>query len=654
MRFVLLLCAAFVCLPAGEVVAASGKELLPIELFVKRDVFGTIKVSPTGEYLAATVPMEDRTSLVILRRADLAKTGHVTLPAKTHVVDFQWVNASRVLFSIGEKQGDLVQPRATGELFGVNADGSGQGPALFGFRSRGAGSRFIGGSIIDTLRASDDEVLVSVGSGSPFTQVDRMNVKTGKRITVAKAPVRRASFATDRNGVVRFAAGADSDNRVKTYHRDGEKSEWRLINDEAETQRIVIPVGFSADGVTAYLSSEEDEGPNAIYAFDTRTGERKLVLRDDNVDPWEYLYSPVDGSLYGVMFMDGYPRTEYLAPEDPFAQLHAALSKSFEGHGVVPTTFTSDGRIGLFRVFSDRVPSDFYLFDRDTGKAQYIASRAGWFKPEQLAEVRPVSLKARDGLPLQGYLTLPNGTDGKNLPLIVHPHGGPFGPFDEWGYDSQVQALASRGYAVLQVNFRGSGNYGRAFTRSGFRQWGGTMQDDLTDATHWAIEQGIADPARICIYGGSYGGYAALMGVAKEPDLYACAVGNVGVYDMPAMYTSGDIPDSMSGRNFLREALGDRDLESASPTRLADRIKAPVLLLAGREDERAPPIHTELMDKALRAAGKQVETKIYAGEGHGNYLPENRLDYTQRILAFFDKHIGRKGEVSVGELKSDY
>lgn len=653
MRYASCLLALCLAMPAAVQAEEVPSDQLSIEMFLKRDVFGTIKLSPTGEFLAATVPLEDRTSLVILRRSDMSKTGHVTLPTKTHIVDFDWVNPTRVLFSIGEKQGDLVQPRATGELFGVNADGSGQGAALFGFRSTGSGSRFMGGTVIDDLRESDEEVLVSVNTDSPFTQVDRMNVKTGKRITVAKAPVRRASFLNDPQGAIRFAAGAGSDNRVKTYYRPDDKAEWELLNDELDSESIWSPVGFSADGKTAYLSIEEKEGPNGIYAFDTATRQRTLMMRDDNVDPWTYLYSPVDGSIYGVVFMDGYPRTEYLAPDNEFAKLHASLAKAFTGHGVMPLTFTADGKAGLFRVFSDRVPSDFYLFDRTTNKAQYIASRASWFKPEQLAETRPVSLKARDGLPLEGYLTLPKGSDGKNVSLIIHPHGGPFGPFDSWGYNPELQILASRGYAVLQVNFRGSGNYGRAFQRAGYKEWGGTMQDDLTDATKWAIEQGIANPKRICIYGASYGGYASLMGVAKEPDLYACAIGNVGVYDMPAMYNSGDIPQSLSGRNFLKEALGERSLEEASPTRLADRIKVPVSLMAGREDFRAAPIHTELMEKALRERGKPVEMKIYAGEGHGNYLPANRLDFANRVIAFLDKHIGRTGSVEVGAPRSE-
>ncbi|MDP1698975.1 MAG: S9 family peptidase [Xanthomonadaceae bacterium] len=625
----------------------AAEKQIPLEDFLKDDAFGTIEISPNGDYLAATVPMEDRTSLIILRLSDMSKTGHVTLPKNTHIAGFDWVNDERILFSIGEKQGSLEQPRGTGELYGVNADGSGQGAALIGARAKAAKyataqkTKFVIANIIHLLPDDPKFVLISVAEfGGEFTSVERLNVETGRRLAVARAPVRNAQFLADPKGVVRFALGAGSDLKSKTYYRDGEGREWQLINDEAVTGIVVGIIGFNADATTAYLQVEQEQGPDAIEAFDTKSGQRKLVMRDDVVDPAGALVSPVDGGVWGVVFNGTTPRVEYIDQDSPFAAAHRSLSAALPGQMVLPTGFTRDGRIGLFRAYSDRVPMDFYLFDRKAGSARYLASRVGWFKPEELAASKPVVVRSRDGLSLHGLLTLPNGSDGKKLPLIVNPHGGPFGPYDAMGFDLDAQVLASRGYAVLKVNFRGSGNYGSAFQRAGYKQWGGTMQDDLTDATHWAIEQGIADPKRICIYGASYGAYAALMGVTKEPDLYACAAGNVGVYDMPTMYGKGDVQARRAGENFLKETLGEENLEAISPTRLADRIKVPVLLAAGAEDERAPPIHTEMMRDALERLNKPVETVIYKGEGHGSYLLKNRLDGYQRLLAFFDRNIG--------------
>jgi dipeptidyl aminopeptidase/acylaminoacyl peptidase len=304
-------------------------------------------------------------------------------------------------------------------------------------------------------------------------------------------------------------------------------------------------------------------------------------------------------------------------------------------------TFTKDGSEAVFRVSSDRNPGEFYLLDKNK-KATYLMATREWIKLEQMAEMRPISLTARDGLEIRGYLTVPKGSDGKNLPLIVHPHGGPFGPFDDWGFDPEVQMLANHGYAVMQLNFRGSGNYGREFERSGYQQWGGTMQDDLTDATLWAIKEGIADQDRICIYGASYGAYASAMGIAKEPDLYKCAVGYVGVYDMALMYNRGDIRERDSGVNFLKEALGtgSNKLAAASPTKMADRIKAPIFIVSGGEDQRAPKAHSEALRDALKKAGKPYEWMVAEHEGHGFFKEETNLELYTRMLAFFDKYIG--------------
>ncbi len=629
---------------AGQAAAAHGAP--PMADFLKRDAFGTMKISPTGEYIAATVPLSDRTSLIIFHRSDMKQTGHVTLPSKTHVIDFNWVNDKRILFSIGEKEGDLVTPRATGEIYGVNADGSGQGNALVGMRS-GDGhfvpsgkSHEMFASIIDTLRNDDDNVLVAIGTSSPYTEVDRMNVNTGSLLKVARAPVRSAGFLHDPSGTVRFATGAGDDRRVKTYYRSAADAEWELINDEAQTERKLEPVGFSADGKTAYLQVEETAGPDGIYAFDTATRKRELLYRDDNTNPSNYLRSPEDGSVYAAVFDDGQPRVEYLDPDNRYAKQMRSIQASIKDAAVFPASYTKDGALALYVVYSDRIPGDFYLFDRSANRLAYIASKASWFKPDMLSEMRPVSIKARDGLPLEAFLTIPRGSDGKNLPMVINPHGGPFGAYDQWGFNPEVQLLASRGYAVLQVNFRGSGNYGRAFEHGGYKQWGGTMQDDLTDATHWAIEQGIANANRICIYGASYGGYAALEGVAKEPSLYRCAIGYVGVYDMPTMYHAGDIQGSKSGQNLLKEELGEDNLDAISPTHLAARITVPVMMVAGGEDQRAPAKHTELMRDALKRAGKQVDAKIYPGEGHGFYTEADRTDLYTRMLAFLDRYIG--------------
>jgi dipeptidyl aminopeptidase/acylaminoacyl peptidase len=268
-----------------------------------------------------------------------------------------------------------------------------------------------------------------------------------------------------------------------------------------------------------------------------------------------------------------------------------------------------------------------------------IAARS-WLDPEQMAPTREVTLAARDGTPLHGYLTVPLNAPTQPLPLVVLPHGGPFGIFDKPEFDDDSQILAAAGYAVLRINYRGSGNYGRAFHLAGARQWGGTLQDDLTDATQWAIAQKLADPARICIYGASYGGYAALMGVAREPSLYRCAVGYVGVYDLTA-FRSDVRNRARSAATWADDWIGEKDgLAARSPTTLAARIKVPVFLAAGGEDKRAPIAHSKKMEKALREAHVPVETLYVDSEGHGFYTEAHRRAFYTQLLDFLARNIG--------------
>ncbi len=624
-----------------------------LDAFVKRDSFNAMKLSPTGEYYALSVPAEDKTVLVILRRSDLKQTGTLAMRGKTHIDDFWWVSDDALVAALAEKDGGRDRPIRTGELLTTKADGSGQ-RMIYGYRMEGdkLGSNIKGKSaeyasafLIDGLPADDNHILISVWpwnttSTDPYTQVERLDIRTGRRMQVVKAPVRRAEFVTDANGQVRFAYGADADNSQRVYYRERDGAGWELIGSEAADGFAITPLAFSADGSVAYLQVQHPDGPDGIYAFDPSTRKRTLLLRDDTVDPARLVWSQAPREPVGVMFMDGKPRMEFFDKNAPIAKLNNAMQNSFNGEFAFVDTMSKDGALALVRTLGDRSPGDYYLFDVKAKKADHVLSKQAAIDPERMGERRPVVIKARDGLTLHGFLTLPAGSSGLGLPMVVNPHGGPIGVSDEWTFDHDAQLLASRGYAVLQVNFRGSSGYGRRFLQAGYREWGGKMQDDLTDATRWAIAQKIADPNRICIYGASYGGYASLMGVAKEPDLYRCAVGYIGVYDMPMMYGRGDTRERQSGSNFLEEALGKQDLEAISPTRLAGNIKVPVFLAAGGEDQRAPEEHTRAMERALKAAGVPVEVLVYPEEGHGFYTEEHNREYYTKLLAFLDRHIG--------------
>lgn len=657
MPLIRLLVLLALCLaPCAPLLAA-----VDVDPFVRKDAFGDLKLSPKGDYFAATVALEDKTALVIIRRSDFKTTATFALGKNSHVSDFMWANHERVLIAIAEKFGLLDEPQPTGEIYAINADGS-KPENLVGFRvtSRGAGTKIqpkkveeVAAFLVDTLADDDDHVVISVWpfSDEPFTRAERLNIYTGRRFPLARAPVRRAHFVTDNAGVVRFAAGAGADNVRKLYHRSGVNAEWTLVNDESVTGIAEYPIGFADDNRVAYLNSEFRQGPNAIVALDTGDGSRNVVFRDARADPWQLIYrSSISDSgsghaassvPIGAMFADGKPRTEFFNATDQETRLYRSLEAAFEGQSIAIVSLSEDGKLALVEVWSDRNPGDFFLFHVETKKADHVVSRRDWFDPEEMASMRPIRLQARDGLDLGGFLTVPRGAEAKALPMVVLPHGGPFGIADRWGFNAEVQLLARAGYAVLQVNFRGSGGYGRAFEEAGARQWGLAMQDDVTDATRWAIAEGIADPARICIYGGSYGAFSALSGVAREPDLYRCAAGYIGVYDLPMMLKRGDIQRRRSGETYLRDWIGEGEaLAATSPSNMAGQIKVPVFLAAGGQDERAPIEHSELMERRLKAADVAVETLYYKTEGHGFYVEKHRREYYTRLLDFIGRHIG--------------
>nr|WP_235499798.1 S9 family peptidase [Stenotrophomonas acidaminiphila] len=620
--------------------------------FIRKDEFNEIKISPSGEYYAATVPLEDSTALTLFRRADLKVAGVFRLRRNAHVGDFEWVSDDRVLVGIAEKFGVLDQPQPTGEIYTVKANG-GQADLLVGFRvqGNGAGTRIqpkkvedVAAFLIDGLPGDDRHAVISVWplmGDEPFTRAERMDVASGRRTTLARAPVRRAGFVTDSGGEVRLAYGADVDNASKLYYREATGTEWRLVNDQNASKRIEVPLGFSADNRLVYLQVRGgDDGTDRIVAWDPASNARTTVLHHPGADPLSIIHRNGTSIPVGAQVMDGRHRNLFFDDASPEARQYRSLEAAFPGQSVRVTSSTRDGSLLLIRVWSGNSPGDFYLFDTAQKKVAHVVSSGSWIDPDKAATVEPITFKARDGLAIHGYLTRPRGASGAR-PMVLMPHGGPFGIFDGWQYDRDAQMLAAAGYTVMQVNYRGSGNYGWAFQTAGARQWGGAMQDDLTDATRWAVDQGHADASRICIYGASYGGYAALMGVAKEPSLYRCAAGYVGVYDLPMMQRQ-DGRKRRSLGNWSRDWVGEdmAALAAASPNRLAERITVPVFLAAGGEDEIAPVEHTRMMETALKKAGVPVESLYYDTEGHGFYTEPHQREYYTRLLAFLSRHLG--------------
>ncbi|WP_430544306.1 alpha/beta hydrolase family protein [Xanthomonas nasturtii] len=635
---------------ASPGVAQSAPETVDLAPYLKSDQFERIKISPSGAYLALTMPLEDRTVLGIVRRQDKVATAKVTGGVNSVVDDFWWASDERIVVSMAQRLGSRDEPVAIGQLHAIDADGKngrllaspyGTNPDINGAQLKMDLDPAT--YMLDTLPGDARNILVSAVPfvGDPNVRIDKLDIQTGRRTTVATSPVRRAGFVTDQQGRIRFANGLDISNISKLYYRDNDDAPWRLINDAATSKHREFPLGFSADGSRAYLQVEQAVGTDVLVAWEPATSKATPLLHDDTVDPYHILRD-LDGTTpIGASYMSDRVRNRFFDETAPTAKLYRSLEKAFDGNAVYITSATSDRRMVLAYVWSDRNNGDYYLFDTVSKKADRVFSRREWFPPDGVPATRQVSFKARDGLVLHGYLTQPlHAQAGKPLPLIVMPHGGPFGIFDKWEFDDDTQLLAAAGYAVLRVNYRGSANYGYAFTQAGAKEWGGRMQDDVTDATRWAIGEGIADASRICIYGASYGGYAALMGVAKEPALYRCAAGYVGVYDLDMM--ARDTGRSARwAKNWTVDWLGARDtLAARSPLTLARQIKVPVFLAAGGKDERAPIEHTKAMERALKGAGVPVESLYFPNEGHGFYTEAHRREYYTRLLAFLSKQLG--------------
>jgi dienelactone hydrolase len=602
---------------------------VPIEDFFRDAKFEAITVSPDGKHMALTVLQPDRTVLAVVRIADNALVGKFDYGENKHFTSVLWVNDERLLFSVSFKLGTFDYEVSKGDLYAANFDGTKRIDIP-------SGATY---SIVDITPDDPSTILVERSVETSF--LSKLNVYTGHITTVTQAPVEMGSFVVDHDMQPRFVVGQMFDGTNRTYRRDGDR--WVLAHQSERNTGRLEPLGFAADNRHVYVSRSKEGEPDAVLLVDTQDWTEQEIWNNGTVSPTSYLWSVDRKTLLAVRADDGVPHWDFIAPDHPDAKVYAGLVQAFAGKMVSFLRPSDDGRYIGMRVYSDTTPPEAYLFDRQTGQAQYLLSSREWIVPEEMATTRPVTVKTRDGLEIHGYLTVPKGSDGRNLPLIVNPHGGPHGPRDYWGFNPEVQLFANRGFAVLQMNYRGSGGYGSGFEGAGYRKWGTAMQDDLTDSVNQLVREGVVDGGRACIYGASYGGYAALMSAVREPDLYQCAVGYVGVYDLAAQYNS-DTADHESGQNYLRDVFPPTDAERRehSPLYGVDRLKAAVMLVHGRKDMRVPIRNLNLMVDALEDAGKPPEAVIIEDkEAHGFRDLGNQVELYTQMLAFFDKHIGK-------------
>jgi len=616
--------------------------------------YKSVKISPDGQYLAATAVVKGKTTLALIHISD--KKGMVVQPREgDDVIDFWWASSKRVIYTVGTRVGALDSPLSTGELFGVNADG-GSPELLYGFRSEGSSKGLhVEKSVTDRgtaefiapIPSDPNYALVSIsswdaaGREGALPVAYRMDVRNGSLTKIISAPARDMGFVADHQGHIRFAFGEDVNGNTKIYQHPLDADGWQLMIKPSVDRSY--PQAFTRDDSLAYFTCSEPSTGFGICSWDPKTQAWQTLWTNPKVSANGLLYGMIDDEVIGVSFQDGRAGAALFNGDNTDAKTLVTLMKQFPGESVRIVSGSSDGHLSVVLVEADADPGSYYLFDRDARKLTPLLNRAPWIHPEQMATKQPFEVTARDGLKLEGYLSYPPGhEDAKHLPLVVFVHGGPYGIRDDWDYDPYVQMMATHGYAVLQVNYRGSGGRGHSFIKAGWGEWGGKMQDDVTDATQWAITQGIADPRRICIFGGSYGGYAALEGAVKEPDLYKCAIGYVGVYDLNLMYARGDIPQSTSGNNYLIRVLGQdmNVLAQHSPINQLDHLKAKVMLVVGGEDHRVPSIQGSNLHMALSKRGIAHEWMDKPEEMHGFYSETNITELYTRVVQFLGASIG--------------
>jgi len=516
-------------------------EELPVETFFRHYDYTEAWLSPDGACVGVLAPFRNQMELAIV---DLEKNKASWAYTALGVSWFRWASTNRLIF------GSDIGPFSV--MLAANKDGS-QCVTL--------PQSLVGQTrLLATLPESPNEVLVNSFAHSAhlydtlllFPNVERMNLFTGASSIVVKNPGKVFQWIADHQGVVR-AGIAKEEKTFKVLYRADANAAWQTIAEFKWNEDGFVPECFESDNRTLLVRATGDGDTEGLYSYDlTNRKFKDLAFRHAEVDLGNLIFAKTQHRLMGVSYQAERPEVMWFDPSYRKIQVSVdhALTNTF--NQLINTSL--DGTRALFLARNDRTPGTYYLVDMASSKLRKLFNVADWIHPDQMAEMKPIEYQARDGLTIHGYLTLPRDRPGKNLPMVVNPHGGPL-VRDTWGFDPEVQFLANRGYAVLQMNFRGSAGYGKAFREADYKQWGLKQQDDITHGVKWTIAQGIADPRRVAIYGASYGGFAALTGLEKTPELYRCGISMAGVTDVVRTIDRSK-PTLTMLKLFLAETVG--------------------------------------------------------------------------------------------------
>jgi dipeptidyl aminopeptidase/acylaminoacyl peptidase len=625
---------------------------IPVESFAQEPTYSTPRMSPDGKHIAINVRIARNGRMIptmsVFTLPELKRVSTIAMNGYEIPVDFHWISNRRLVVSKGLVLAAREMPVTTGELVAVDFDGTHQ-EYLYGydnFKSSSKGTRYGDdygyGEVAAVFTPRTDSAYVGTYLwGAERSMLYDINTVNASRKLVADIAAPYLDFLVQDDKTPRFAFGTNDEADPSLYRYDDASREWKLVDKKTLGARY-HPFAFTAKDKEVYASYSPDGGPEKIVRDAVDGSSRVVVAEDPLGSVTRFAYTAMPFVPFGARTDIGIPKLRYLDANLPEAKLHKMLSDQFPGEFVTFINFTDDGQKLLFHVASDRDPGSYYTFDRQNGQANLLFSNMEQIDPEQMAERLPIEFKARDGLTLTGYLTLPKDAAHKKAPLVIMPHGGPAGINDTWFFDTDAQFLASRGYAVLQVNFRGSGGRGLKFMNAGQHQWGGAMMDDLIDGVKWAGTRADVDAKRVCTYGASFGGYAALMLPIREQAMFKCAIGYAGLYDLNMVFEEHNVRSRKSSKSFYLRWLGSdkAELDRYSPALQAEKIKVPVLLVHGGKDEVCPKEQAYKMRENLTKAGSAPEWHFVPEEGHGFYDVENRRALYVKLEAFLAKHIG--------------
>lgn len=643
-----------------RVEAPSGRHL-PASAFLHHPLISQVKLSPSGEYLAAVSRKGVREVLVVRPTSGAEFEGLVAITRdrfgpSSHIERIGWASDDKLILVTSEPDLETrVEARRT-LLFSVTRDGE-----EFDYLAEDwpdVDRIFHQGRIISYLPKDPANILVGVRlPGANYPGARRVKLSNGSLRNELSEIWGVYWWATDREGDIRAIGGSS---KPRGGFKEGALTHFVMARASADDSFEEIVrwnpftedgfefVEFSSDPEVIYaVFASEDGARHEIHRYDIverqRTG---LVYADPEYDVDTIVTSNLDGRPLYVLYEAERPKRHFFDAD--WRTMMNQIDRALPDRVNAVTSRNLDETVLVIRSYSDVVPPEYYVFDRRTLTLELIAELYPELQGVELSPMEPVSFAARDGLRIHGYLTKPPNASSGPLPTIIFPHGGPFAR-DVWGWDPAVQFLASRGFAVLQINFRGSDGYGEEFEQRGWGEWGLAMQDDITDGTRWLIDQGVADPDRIGIYGGSYGGYAALQALATEPDLYAAGASYAGVTDLRMTLSEDKMRlryDDWSAR-LIGERRGDREkLIATSPAHNADKIRVPVLIGHGTRDDVVRVAEAEVMIKALERAGVPVESAIYEDELHAFLDDRKRADFYEKLASFFTKHLMRADPTS--------